>query len=460
MAAGSNDEAECADAMLTPMTASATPVPSLPITPSGTGIGGFLSKAASKSAWAIVDQAVVSIGNYATVIFVGRNLTDSAAFGNYNLVMESFLFLCTLQQAMVIVPLLTRGAVLDEPRMRRLAGGCLLATLLLCIPLTMGMAGVSSIFVGKTLLLWAPLALVFQQLQETVRRTMLAHLRFKEAVFGDSLSYLGQAAILFAVGTHLTLPIVFAVMAITSALAMIVQAFQIGPRWFPPAELPALLRDFWPVSKWLLYSALGTIVTLLSYNWMLRWRTDATEVACFGVMAGLIKLSNPLIQVLGGLIIPTVARAKAGGGTRFAMKIGLRYSLLGLAMLLPYFGILALFPQTCIRLVYGSQHPQYLQLGGYLRILLCTWTFLFVTNMTLAVLNGLGYTRANFNTNLCNALLTVFVALPLIYWLGLKGVVIGGSIATIAATAVAVYAFVRHHNDAPPQWDAAGEPAG
>ncbi len=89
------------------------------------------------------------------------------------------------------------------------------------------------------------------------------------------------------------------------------------------------------------------------------------------------------------------------------------------------------------------------ELPNFLRILVCSWMLLFITSMVVAILNGLGYSRVNFLTTLANAVVTVCVSLPLIYKLGLEGTILGGLLATAAATTVAVYCFIRHHNDAP-----------
>jgi O-antigen/teichoic acid export membrane protein len=450
MALVSKHDRESADAKLAPMPVAEEPLIAVSTPPPRRSLLDVLTGAASKSVWALADQAVVSVGNYATVILVARNLPDARQFGTFNLLLAILLFLNSLQQALVIYPLLVRGAVLDRPGMQRLATGCLLATLALCVPLGIGFSCTSLFFAGTSLLLWAPLTLVFQQLQETVRRSLLSHLRFAAAIPGDAISYLAQAAIFFYLGHRLTLPLAFAVIALTSAAAVIVQALQIGLRRFPLGDLKALAADFWPLSRWMLYANLGTLVTGLSYDLTLSLRWGFAPEGYFAAIANLAKLVNPLSTALSGLIVPTVSRAKAGGGTRFAMRVGLRYAAIGMAALAVYFGLLALFPETCLRLMYSKHHPEYLrpEMGGYLRLLVGSWTLMFITNMTLAILNGLGYSRANFISTVANGIVTLAVALPLIWWLGLKGTIVGGLVATGAATVVAVYSFIRHHDDA------------
>jgi O-antigen/teichoic acid export membrane protein len=465
MQAGSKQPPEIADAVLTPMSALDASVPVLSQPLPGRSLAGVVRKLASRSVLALTDQAIVSVGNFVSVVLVGGFLADASQVGAFTNLLEVWLFLNGLQQALVIYPLLVRGASMSEDDMRRLSGGCLLVTTILCIPLMLVMLATAAavFFFGKSvhfsalpLFIWAPLALLFQQLQETLRRTLLAHLRFAAALPGDAVSYLLQAVILLLLRHHLTLPTIFAVLTLTSAAAAVIQYIQIRPHWFRFSGLKALVADFWTLSRWMLSANLGALVTGNSYTWMLTFSAGLGASGYFGVIANLAKPVNPLTTALSGLIIPSVSRARAAGGTRFAMRIGLRYAVLGLVALSIYFGLLALFPAWSLLHFYKA-HPEYSQkLAGYLRILVCAWTLLFITNMTLAILNGLGYSRANFMSTLANMIVTVVISLPLIHQWGLKGTIIGGFIATASATVVAVYSFIKHQNDAVPPAAAGG----
>lgn len=426
----------------------ASPPDARPDAPTDAALSCVVSKGAW--AWALGDQAIVSIGNYLTAILVARNMLDMGRIGAFTMVLEVLLFLNSLHQALIIYPLLVRGSVLDRSSLRRLAGGCLILTAILGVPLAAVMFGAAGYFAGTTLLFWAPLALILQQLQETLRRAMLAQLRFAAAIPGDAISYLAQVVILVSLGHRLTLPMIFAAMAITSALGAGVQALQVGPRRFPLSELKALNRDFWSLSRWISCASFGSIISNFSYQYVLFQTWGAAQVGYFGVIANLAKPVNPLTTAMGSLIIPSVSRARGTAGARSAMHVGMKYALLGLAGLGIYFGILALFPSGCLRLVYGKAHPDYAQkLPNYLRILLADWTFLFVTSMTLAILNGLGYSRANFFVTLTKASATLLIALPLIVKLGLNGAMIGGALSTALAAIVAICSFLRHHRETP-----------
>ncbi len=78
MSTGPKDQLESADAGRTLMSAVDAPITLLPEVPPVPSSGGLLKKLASKGVWALADQAVVSIGNFVTVILVLRNLTNAS----------------------------------------------------------------------------------------------------------------------------------------------------------------------------------------------------------------------------------------------------------------------------------------------------------------------------------------------------------------------------------------------
>src|ERR1700722_15834002 len=99
MTSGPKHDGESADLVDVPM--SIIDPPAIPLQYAPPRRFGFLSAAAGRTAWAMADQAVVSLGNYATVILITRNLADAKQFGMFSMLMETLLFLNSLQQAVV-----------------------------------------------------------------------------------------------------------------------------------------------------------------------------------------------------------------------------------------------------------------------------------------------------------------------------------------------------------------------
>ncbi len=412
-------------------------------------IAGFLSGMGKKSFWVLVDQAVVSIGNFATTIVVGNGVVASQ-FGDYGMLMESYLFFNSLQSALIVYPLSVRGAVLDKEALKRMASVCLLLTLILCVPLSLGMAGTAIIFHQSNILLWVCISMIIAQIQETLRRTLLAHLQFRDAIPGDAISYLFQAAILFALlkRGELNLTTAFLTIGGTSALGAIVQAVQIGLRPVALHNLREVAADFWKLGRWILFSNVATLVGSLGYNWTLALRWGTTQVAWSYVIISPMKLVNPLMVAMGSLIIPTVSRLHHTVGVHRAKIVGVKYAALGFVLLLPYLLLILILPEMCIHILFRHR-PEYAALANFLRIFVLTYALSYIGNVTLACSSGLGNSRANFIAMVANSIISVTVALPMVYWLGLKGIILGGLIATATYALFAVYQLIRY-KDPPP----------
>jgi O-antigen/teichoic acid export membrane protein len=417
---------------------------------------GLTGVIARKGGWAIADQAIASIGNFGRNIILARFLLKEV-FGEYGMILSAFLFLNSLQAALVIYPVQVKGSVIEPQRLAGFATVCLALTLLLCLPLAAVM-GVSAWFVthhsetaiANTAGLWTALtvavALVTFQCQELFRRTLMARLRFGAAVPGDALCYLGQLAVIWWVGHAgwlqgpMALPRAFAVMSIMTALAAVVQALQVGLAPINRGQVREFIVSFWQLGKWLLAANLTMIVTDIGYNWVLGLVHQAELAAYYRVIADLNKLSNPVVFTLVGLIVPVVARTLAGSDVRYAKRVGLKYAAVGFVPFGLYFLILLAVPELLLRLLYDEA---YWGLANGVRLFALTSITGFVATMALAVLNGLGRPRAQFNTQLTNTLATLLVGLPLTYYFDLYGALWGGLVATLALTAVAVVTFIR-----------------
>src|SRR5690349_6842257 len=84
----------------------------------------------SKSFWGLSDQAVLSLGTFATNIAILRAYRhDDQTFGVYAMLMGTIFLLNNLHQSLVTYPLSVRGALLPEEGLRRLTTTSLLLTL-------------------------------------------------------------------------------------------------------------------------------------------------------------------------------------------------------------------------------------------------------------------------------------------------------------------------------------------
>ncbi len=246
---------------------------------------------------------------------------------------------------------------------------------------------------GLQLVPWVIAAMVFWQIQETMRRTLMARLDHHRAIFGDAVSYIGQAlavGCVFALGT-LSVEHAFGIIACTSAAAAAIQAAQLGlfmpgSRGTSPLQL---VRQGWSLGRWVLYSNLISLLTVYATPWILRYRFGAAEVAAYVALSNLLGVTNPILAGMSNLIVPAVAKAKTERGLRAARRAAASYGLQGAALLLPYYFLLVAIPSVILRLFYGKASP-YISLTTPLRMFVAIYAMFYVTQMLAGLFNGLG----------------------------------------------------------------------
>jgi len=393
------------------------------------------SSAGRRSVWALLDQGVVSLGNCVTSVLLARGL-PVAQFGVFAILLEAMQFLNSLQAALVIYPLSVRGAVLERAALRRLAGACAMLTVGLSLPLGLMILAAAGMVGTVAIGILAVLALVLWQLQEMLRRAMMAHGGYRQALPADAVSYLGQATCiaLLAFTGNLTVHRAFATMALSSAAAVLVQVMQIRPTFDGWRDLRATGRDFWALGRWVMLGNFTAIITTLGCSWTLVYFHGADAVGKFQALANLMKLSNPLTICMAGLIVPAAARAFRNRGLKAARKVTMRYGLLTAGALLPYFLVLMLLPTTAIRLLYGDGSA-YGALGNQLRAFVVWYAALLVSQIAGCFLNAIKQTRRGFVAQAVQAASVVLVALPLTALFGLDGLMLGGVIGNLVMAA-------------------------
>src|SRR5688572_4382592 len=180
-----------------------------------------------RAVWALADQAVISAGNFVTNILLARHLAP-AVYGAWWWVFNVLLFLNSLHAALVSYPLTLKAAVEPESNLGGRARRAMSLTLLLTPLMALGLVVVSARTGRWSVLPFALAALLAWQLQETLRRAMMARLRHRDALPGDFLSYWGQVAGVFVLARtgRLAPETAFIAVAASSALATLVQAVQ------------------------------------------------------------------------------------------------------------------------------------------------------------------------------------------------------------------------------------------
>jgi O-antigen/teichoic acid export membrane protein len=387
---------------------------------------------AGRGAWAIADQGAVSLGNFLTTILLAR-LLPASEYGAFALLLGTMIFLNNLHGAAVVYPVLAKGAAGDEGELPKLAGDSLVMTAALAPFWLLALSGVALVLGRPLLACWAAGALVLWQLQETLRRALMARMRHRDALWGDALSYLGQVALvwLLARSGYLSLTAALAVIAATSVVAGLLQAWQVGLAEIGLARAWARAKDFLRAGRWILLGVFCSSFTSYFLAWTLGVLRGTEAVASLQAVTNLVGATHPILLSVGGIIIPAVAFANARAGVGAARRAALRHALLGAGLLFPYLAALIAFPQWVLRLVYGEASP-YVSLETEARMLALTYCLTYATIIVEYFLSGLEETHLVFRGQLAGACLIVLVCTPLTAWGGLRWG-LAGVAATVAA---------------------------
>jgi len=397
-----------------------------------------------RGVWALSDQAMLSLGNFFTNILLIRHLSKDN-FGNFAVLFSVILFLNNLHTSLVTYPLSVLAAGEDDSALRQRTIRSLGLTLLLAAPFSLVLGPAVACVGGLTLVPWVIAAMVLWQIQETLRLTLMARLHHHRAIFGDAVSYIGQALTVwfFVIRGTLSVEHAFGIIAATSAVAALIQAIQLklfSPE-FQPSSPTHLVGQNWSLGRWVLYSNLISLLTVYATPWILRYRHGAGEVAAYIALSNLLGVTNPILAGMSNLIVPAVAKAKAERGLRAAKSAAASYSLQGAALLLPYYLLLVLVPGLILRLFYGETSP-YLSLTTPLRLFVAIYALFYVSQMLAGLFNGLGKSRWTFLAQLSAAVSNSLIALPLAATVGLLGALCGGVVPLILQVGLGIY-FLR-----------------
>ena len=311
------------------------------------------------------DQAVCSAGNFFTAFLAARNL-PADQFGVFALLNIVLVFSLTVNNWLIRASLGKASRLPDSDRTNGY---------------TSTLAGLSAVFgflpaavlVGASVLLHHSglgfalcVTAIASQVQETMRRSAMAQSRYRIALLGDSVSYLGQALLLggLVLAHGLSLGRIFWVMGGTSIVALIVEARGLGLR--RPNAFRATAQRCWEQGRWIVLS--GIVLSPIVYG--MPWIVEVTRGQLqAGMLSGLVLvlgLSNPIMFSSTWLIL-----AKGQAAREAPLHTVLRQILPSLSLtalpLLACWAIVFCFPGLVLHLFYGTRMP-YISLSGTLRL--------------------------------------------------------------------------------------------
>lgn len=395
----------------------------------------------ARVSWTLVDQCVVSGGNFLLNILLARTLAEEY-YGEFSLFLGVIFLLRAIDFSLISYPVSIRlGVASDEERAVLLGNTAALAAGLSLVLLVLMAVG-AVLLETDNILIPACLCFLCWQAQETSRRFLLGDFRFREAVAGDAVAYVGAVPLIALLLWSDSVTIVSAIYAMSAAFAAgaLVHMAKLRIAWPVIAELRRLALEYISVGKWSLVSYEMAILRVQLFPWLLA--TAAGTAATASLQAGLniANMMNPVIFGIGNAIPQIAAQAHRSGGVLGASRAASAYVLVGLGPILVICAVGVLFPNLILHAVYGSSSP-YLAVAVGLQILAVAGVLDYIAEMISKTLLGVRSGRLAFLVTVVSALTALVMAVLLIGPLGMVGACLGLLIANLVRVICAVAAL-------------------
>ncbi len=379
----------------------------------------------------LVDQAMVSGSNFLIGILLARQL-GLEAFGWFTLAWIVVLFIQSLQQAVIISPMMTFGGGAERAEhptyfgavFRHQAWFFLISTTLTLVSLStweflIGGMGYPAIF-ALTFLVGA------SQWQEFLRRYHFTLRQTWSAFAADAFRYLSQLLVLLLIGLALaeTMNVALAlwIKALASLGGGLVALARIRRSDWSTPVYRTVTRQHWRFGRWLAGSTL------------MRWGSSNVFVLAAAALLGpaavggiraaetLMGVTHIFFQAMENTVPPRAARIFKDSGPEALNRVVRNLCLAGGLLTAALAIALSLAPEFWLGRIFGAEYADYAHLVkwfGLIYVFMCL-------NMVLRIgLRTMTDTRPIFITSIIVSGFSVAAAYPLTAWLGLNGTVIG-----------------------------------
>ncbi len=419
-----------------------------------------------RASWTLVDQCVVSGGNFMLNVLLARVLSEQD-YGEFALFLGAIFLLRAIDYSLISYPLSVRLCIVGDHERARLMGNTALLAVGLSLVLVLGMALGTTVLEEENILLPACLCYLCWQAQETSRRFLLADFRYRAAVAGDGIAYVGQvlviALVLWAGPISLSSALYAMSAAFVAGALVHGSKLHLGRPDF--AEMRRLAREYLGVGKWSLVSYELVLIRAQLFPWLLAASTGTAATAALQAGLNIANTMNPITFGIGNAIPQIAAHAHRSHGVLGASRAACRYMFFGLGPILVICAVGVLIPDVLLRMVYGPSSP-YLDIVIGLQLLVVAGVLDYIAEMISKTLLGVQSGRLAFVVNVVAVGVALVLALTLIGPMGVFGaclaLLIANSVRAVGAVIAIAWLIAREKARLQVQHvpDVSGTPAG
>lgn len=398
--------------------------------------------------WALADQAMVSGVNFLTGIMLARYL-GLEEFGRFTLAWMAVLFVNSIQNAVIILPMMSIGPK-QEPGDEPAYYGALAVQQIVFgaaafVLVWGGAAAAAMLFpswrIDGLALPLACAALAFQ-LQECMRRYFFTHGRGGTAFATDALRYLGQLAVLFWLfqETLMDSGSTMWVIAALATLAVLSAIPALGPVTWRREAFRATAERHWNFSKWLVGSALMQWTSGQLFFIAAGAMLGATSVGALRAAQTLMGVTNVLFKGLENVMPVRAAMHYQAGGKKTLVNYLWHVAVAGEFVTGAIAVTAAVAPEFWLNLVFGNEYREF----GYLLQWFAAIQLLHYLTIPLhAGLRATEMTEVIFWASVGRTVFSLLAVYPLIKFLGVIGVMIGSAGLSLIGLVILCFFFLK-----------------
>ena len=327
----------------------------------------FTGQGARQGYLAAIDQAVISLSNFAATIILARNV-DPTQLGVYGVGFVTLRLVRAFQDGIIVQPMNVFGAGMTQDEFKRYASSTSLFQIALVLISASAVALVGWVLIelgndtaGPTLFtLWLPF--LWWQMQEYLRRMLYTRGRVLSAMITSVIGNGARIALMVYLASEGRLTGVAGLEAIAwgAFVALIPSLWLTRNYWTRQfASLKETWGKNWEFGRWLLGSFLANWAAVEFYPVLTAGLISFAAAGAYRALQNLVAPIHLLLRAIDTFLTPRAAKLyeKDGPG---ALTHTLRSIYLAIA--LPVLGILIialLFPEQILGFIYGNTFLEY-----------------------------------------------------------------------------------------------------
>lgn len=375
--------------------------------------------------WGLVDQALISSGNFVTTLALARTLSPFQ-FGEFLIGYTTVLLMNGLQLSLITQPMNVLGAKRLGADYRSYVRSMLLIQTIFSLASAALFVALTALaflggWQGAAILLACIPFMVCWQFQEFFRRVLYTEERLREAFVDDLAYYASQVGLLVLLwqSGRFSGETAFYAMAVSAGLSALM-----GWYWTKVGmQLRLRVEDFrasWDYGRWLVATNLAQWTTGYSYQYVIALLLGPVAPATL-VAAGLGLRPLASFYLFLETILPIrFAKARAFGWETSRGQVRQVFWLTVIPVL-AYCLLAGAFAREILALLYGDKYDEAVTI---IRLSATFYVLLYINTLLTAILKEREDTRSIFVATVIAAIFTLPIGLILIFTLGMEGAVL------------------------------------